>query len=363
MAHTILTINAGSSSLKFALFAGNGERLHKGAFEIGALSHDDAMRELLAQITSLGLPEFTAAGHRVVHGGQHFTAPVLVNDDILTALEKLTPLAPLHQPHNLHPITALKKLMPNLPQVACFDTAFHATQSATTRRYALPRALEAEGVKRYGFHGLSYEYIAQKLAQLDPAAADRRVIVAHLGNGASLCALRHGKSIDTTLGFSALDGLVMGTRCGALDPEIVLYLQREKGMSIETIEDLLYRRSGLLGVSGISSDMRELQASEETSAKEAVELFVFRAVREMGALIASLGGLDDLVFTAGIGEHSAAIRSQISKGIGWLGSSIDEAANLRATTVINTEESAVNLWMIPTDEEAMIARHTAAVIA
>lgn len=312
--HTILTINAGSSSVKFAVYTSDVTLRVKGAFDIGAksrfhasnaageqtmdktfgaLSYDACISELLTWLENEGEADFKAVGHRVVHGGQHFTQPIVINDANLAQLEALTPLAPLHQPHNLNAIRILRGMMPDMPQVACFDTAFHATLSATARRYAIPRHLEAEGIKRYGFHGLSYETIAQKLRVLDPLLANGRVIVAHLGNGASLCALHEGKSIDTTMGFSALDGLVMGTRCGSLDPEVVLYLQREKKMTPQQVEDLLYRQCGLLGVSGISSDMRELIASNETSAHEAVDLFVFRIVRDMGSLMATLGGLED----------------------------------------------------------------------
>lgn len=381
---SLLVINAGSSSVKFSLLRPDLTLLFKGAFDMGkdsrfsasnpvgekmiektygALSYDACIETLLSWLEDEGEADFKAVGHRVVHGGQHFTSPIIIDDHNFAQLDALCPLAPLHQPHNLHAIRTLRGMMPEVPQVACFDTAFHATMSATTRRYAIPRTLEAEGIRRYGFHGLSYETIAAKLSAIAPAQAKGRIIVAHLGNGASLCALQDGKSVDTTMGFSALDGLVMGTRCGNLDPEIVLYLLREKKMNPQQVEDLLYRQSGLLGVSGISSDMRILQASSEGSAKEAIDLFVFRIVREIGALMATLGGLEGIVFTAGIGEHSPEIRGMVCKRLEWLGVKFNAEANQRTETLISTSESTIKVWVIPTDEEGTIARHTLALTA
>jgi acetate kinase len=388
----ILCLNAGSSSVKFALFdLGPGEALTlavKGEIEgIGtaphfraadgrgrvlaerqweggaALAHESFLAELIAWIEGhRGKGRVVAAGHRVVHGGTAFTAPVLIDDLVLAELDRLKPLAPLHQPHNLAAIRALVAIRPELPQVACFDTAFHHTAVAVAMRFALPREFEAMGVRRYGFHGLSYEYIADALTRIAPEIAHGRVIVAHLGNGASLCAMRDGKSIDTTMGFTALDGLPMGTRCGALDPGVVLYLLQERGFDAASLEELLYRRSGLLGVSGIDSDMRALLASSDARAADAVDLFVFRIVRELGALAASLGGLDGIVFTAGIGEHAAPIRRRVCEGMAWLGVDLDPAANAAGGPCITHRESRVSAWVIPTDEDLMIARHALGVV-
>jgi acetate kinase len=293
-----------------------------------------------------------------VYGGAMFSAPVRVDDDVMGQLSKLEPLAPLHQPHNLSGIRICAALQPRVPQIVCFDTAFHRTMDSVTRRLGLPRAYEEEGVQRYGFHGLSYEFIAQQLRAIDPDLAKARVIVAHLGNGASLCAMHDGRSVDTTMSFTALDGLLMGTRPGTLDPGAVTYLMRERTMSATEIEDLLYHRSGLLGISGISSDMRRLLASDDSHAREAVDLFVFRAAREIGALVASLGGLDGLVFTAGIGEHAPEIRSRVCARCAWLGVILDERANGAGQIRVSTEASRVRVYVIPTDEERMIAEHT-----
>jgi acetate kinase len=388
MASDILTLNAGSSSLKFSLwqagtsmelqefFRGEIEKIgiapHLSAREpdgrtvvddgfdgAGAkLSHEDLLRELFAWLSQQRRGGFKAIGHRVVHGGATFTAPVRIDDDVMGQLSKLEPLAPLHQPHNLSGIRICAALQPRVPQIACFDTAFHRTMDTVTRRLGLPRAYEEEGVQRYGFHGLSYEFIAQQLRAIDPDLANGRVIVAHLGNGASLCAMHDGRSVDTTMSFTALDGLLMGTRPGALDPGAVTYLMRERTMSAAEIEDLLYHRSGLLGISGISSDMRILLASNDSRAREAVELFVFRAAREIGALTASLGGLDGLVFTAGIGEHASEIRSRVCARCAWLGVILDERANGAGQVRISTDASRVRIYVIPTDEERMIAGHT-----
>jgi acetate kinase len=389
MASGILTLNAGSSSLKFSfwhcdtgmelyeLFRGEIEKIgiaphltarkphgdtvaDKDFGKDGArLSHEDLLQELFAWISQYQRQNtIKAIGHRIVHGGNSFTAPARIDDEVMEKLSKLEPLAPLHQPHNLSGIRTCAKLVPHVPQVACFDTAFHHTMGPLARRLGLPRAYDEAGVRRYGFHGLSYEFIAQRLRALDPELARGRVIVAHLGNGASLCAMREGRSIDTTMGFTTLDGLLMGTRPGTLDPGAVTYLMREHAMSAAKIEDVLYRGSGLVGVSGISSDMRTLLASSDSRAHEAIDLFVFRAAREIGALTASLGGLDGLVFTAGIGEHAPEIRSRICARCAWLGINLDEHANDAAGPRISAQASRVHVYVIPTDEERMIAEHT-----
>lgn len=388
----VLSLNAGSSSIKFAVFRvgtqGLPERICRGAVEETADAprfsvrdaenrdlerrdwpeHASDFRFLIRQVLNwvegnLGQRRLIAVGHRVVHGGPAYDRPVVVDQTVMATLDGLAPMAPLHEPLNLNLIRAIAGDRPTLPQVACFDTAFHRTMSATARRFALPREFEADGVRRYGFHGLSYEYIAGRLAELAPGSAEGRVIVAHLGNGASLCALRQGRSVDTTMGFTPLDGLVMGSRCGSLDPGVVPYLQRRYGLAVDQVEDLLYRQSGLLGVSGgIASDLRALLASADPRAKEAIDLFVFRAVREVSALTGTLGGLDGLVFTAGIGEHAAEIRGAICDGLAWLGVAIDSDANARSATCISTAGSSVGVWVIPTDEELMVARHTLAAI-
>jgi acetate kinase len=302
-----------------------------------------------------------------VHGGRDFTAPVRLTAEILQQLDALTPLAPLHQPHSLAPIRTLMKLRPGLPQVACFDTAFHRTMPAVAMRFALPREYEAEGVRRYGFHGLSYEYIAGALRQEAPCVAAGRVVVAHLGNGASLCGMRDGRSQDTTMGLTALDGLVMGTRCGTLDAGVVLYMLQQKRLDAHAVEHVLYERSGLLGVSGLSSDMQVLLASSDKRAREAVELFAFRIGQETAAMAASLGGLDGFVFTGGIGEHAAEVRAMVGERLHWLGVELDAAANIGinkgSAGRISTSGSRVDVYVIPTDEEATIARHTQDVVA
>lgn len=385
--NNVLSINSGSSSIKLGLFAaahgsepralargrieaigiaprlelrdGEGALLHRYEWpaEAGA-DHAALLDYLLEWMETRFGNRVTAAGHRVVHGGAAFTAPCLVDDAVLQSLQALAPMAPLHQPHNLAGIRALLARHPELRQVACFDTAFHRSLSDVATRLGLPQALHDQGVRRYGFHGLSYEYVLQRLRALDPALATGRLIVAHLGNGASLCAVDGGRSVDTTMGFSALDGLLMGTRCGTLDPGVVLHLQRELGYDVESVVDLLYRRSGLLGVSGLSSDMRTLAASTSAEAVRAIDLFVWRAAREAGALIASLGGLDGLVFTAGIGENDAALRARICRRLAWLGLELDEAANDAGSPVISSARSAVIARIVPTDEERVIAEHT-----
>jgi acetate kinase len=383
----ILTLNAGSSSLKFALFRSAKDGLAliaKGQIESipaaphllardedGTLlterrwpagrdwRHEDFLGGLLDWIEDhLEGEKLIAAGHRVVHGGAEFAAPVRIDETVLTRLDRLCPLAPLHQPHNLAAVRAVRAVRPSLPQIACFDTAFHHGQPKLAKEFALPRALSAEGVRRYGFHGLSYEYVAGRLRQLAPALAAKKVIVAHLGNGASLCAIADGRSIDTTMGFTALDGLMMGTRCGAIDPGVLLYLLQQRGMRPAEIEDLLYHRSGLLGVSGESGDMRTLLDSDSPAAREAVALFLYRVGREMGALTASLGGLDGVVFTAGIGENAPAVRQGVAERLAWLGARLDSSRNHAGEGRISSDDSAVEIWVIPTDEEAMIARHS-----
>ena len=384
MPNAILALNAGSSSIKFGLFEiGRQGPIARGEIEgigtephfiarddrgavIGerrwpeaSVDHEALLGGLLEWVDAhLGADTLVAVGHRVVHGGRDFTGPVLLDDKVLAALDLLTPLAPLHQPHSLSPVRAIMAVRPGLPQVACFDTSFHHTLPAVATRFALPREYDVEGVRRYGFHGLSYEYIAGTLRRTVPWIASGRVIVAHLGNGASLCALRDGVSIDTTMGFTALDGLMMGTRCGTIDPGVILYMLQQKGLPAAEIETLLYQRSGLLGVSGISSDMRVLLESRTPEAREAVELFVFRIAREAAALAGSLGGLDGFVFTAGIGEHAAPIRAAVCKRLAWLGVALDPAANARHADRISARDAPVEVRVIPTDEEAMIVRHT-----
>jgi acetate kinase len=392
MADLILVLNAGSSSIKFsayALHAGDVSVLTRGQVEglldsprfvaydasggkIGehawgngaALEHTDAIAHIGAFLRGHGVGHrLVAVGHRVVHGGARFTQPVLVDAHVLTELERLEPLAPLHQPHNLKPMRIVAEHYPTLPQVACFDTAFHATQPDVARAFALPDSITSKGVRRYGFHGLSYEYISTQLPTIAPDAANGRTIVAHLGNGASLCALEKGRSVASTMGFTAVDGLMMGTRCGNLDPGVILFMLDELRMDVREIEDVLYRQSGLLGVSGISSDMRVLLASEDPRAHFAVALYVYRLAREMGSMIAALQGADAIVFTAGVGEHSAPIRQRVCEAARWCGIEIDRQANERGGPRISTPSSEVSAWVVPTDEELMIARHTYRLIA
>jgi acetate kinase len=389
MKDLILVLNAGSSSLKFTLFIDKGgklEVLYSGQVEgivteprlkikdgdgkvVGEkkwpagkpLGHEGAIEAIFewGRNNNVNAADRVAAvGHRVVHGGLEYTGPTIVNDDVLENLKKFMPLAPLHQPHNLAAINAITKRKADVPQVACFDTSFHTTMPAVAQAFGLPRKYTEKGVRRYGFHGLSYEYIASVLPKVDPDAAKGRTVVAHLGNGASMCGMMGMKSIATTLGFTAVDGLVMGTRCGALDPGVMLYLMDECGMSTRDIESLIYKESGLLGVSGISSDMRTLLESKEPHAAEAVELFVYRITRELGSLAAALGGLDALVFTGGIGENSVPIRELVCRSAHWLGLDFDEKANAARGPRISREGSRVRAWVIPTDEELMIALHT-----
>ena len=382
---SILTLNAGSSSLKFALFdiAAGLQATVRGEIEdLDAAPHlraRDAVGTVLAERSwpagtvppfatvldallafvdaHLGRDGLAAVGHRVVHGGADHIGPEVVTPTLLAALEALTPLDPLHMPDNLAPMRALVTACPTLVQVACFDTAFHHTLPPVAARFALPRAVSEAGVRRYGFHGLSYEYIAGRLKQDAPDLARGRVIIAHLGSGASLCALLDGRSIDTTTGFSALDGLVMATRCGSLDPGVILYLGRQ-GHSLSDIEAMLYRRSGLLGVSGISGDIRILLASDDPHARDAIELFTYRIASEAAAMASALGGLDGLVFTAGIGEHAPAIRAAVGARLAWLGLRLEPAANAAGAACISAPDSTVDVRVIATDEEAMIASHT-----
>jgi acetate kinase len=384
----ILVLNAGSSSIKFSVFEGHvrpdprnivysgecesvGQRTHFTAKDHAGVSLAD---ENLADAPTAGAAlavilrwlegEFQkhriiGAGHRVVHGGPRYTAPVRIDASVTDELRRLVPLAPLHQPDTLAAIAALAKLHPALPQIACFDTAFHHTQPEVARAFALPRKFADEGIRRYGFHGLSYEYIVSALPDfLGPAAANGRIVVAHLGSGASMCAIRERKSVATTMGFTALDGLPMGRRCGNLDPGVILYLMQEKGMAAAEVNDLLYRESGLLGVSGISDDMRILLASDRLPAKEAVALFVYRIGRELGSLASAMGGIDALVFTGGIGEHAAEVRRRVCNDAAWLGVNLDESANSAGGPRITRADSRTSAWVIPTDEDLTIARHT-----
>jgi acetate kinase len=302
-------------------------------------------------------------GHRVVHGGLEYSKPVRVDAGIVAALEKYIPLAPLHQPHNLAPIKALLERAPQLPQVACFDTAFHRGQPSVAQAFALPKAITDRGVLRYGFHGLSYEYIAGVLPKYDARAAAGKTVILHLGNGSSMCAIDNGRSMASTMGFTAADGLPMGTRCGNLDPGVVLYLIDEMKMDARAVEKLIYQQSGLLGVSGISSDMRTLQESNDPRAKAAIDLYVYRIGRELGSLAASLGGLDAVVFTAGIGENSASLRERVCRDAAWLGIEFDAEANARGGPQISAAWSGTTAWVIPTNEELMIARHTRRIVA
>ncbi len=397
MSEALLVINSGSSSVKFAAYDVDADaalrRIAHGKIEgIGsaprmlvwgqdgtpledrriAVSTDpvqgpeEAFRQLFDWLAQHAAGRtLLAVGHRVVHGGEQFARPAFVTPGILDQLEQLSPLAPLHQPHNLSAIRAIASLLPELPQVACFDTEFHTTQAWVAQACALPRHITQTGVKRYGFHGLSYEYIASILPGPLGAVAHGKVVVAHLGNGASMCAMRNRKSVASTMGFSTLDGLMMGTRCGSLDPGIVLYLMSGLGMSRQAVEKLLYEQSGLLGVSGVSGDMRTVEASGTRAAQEAIDLYVYRIAQQLGSLAASLGGLDALVFTAGIGENGATIRRRVCQDAAWLGIELDEDANRAHESGprrISTVGSRVAAWVIPTNEELMIAQHTQAML-
>lgn len=340
-----------------------GRTLHDAVLDGDHRSHQGALAALLKWHAQQGGGDRIAGvGHRIVHGGVNFVAPVRIDDAVLAELAALEPLAPLHQPHNLAGVRAATKAFDGVPQVACFDTAFHSTQTGVNRRFALPRALHDAGVRRYGFHGLSYESIVAQFTRLAPELADKRVIVAHLGNGASMCAMAQGRSVATTMSFSPLDGLTMGTRCGHLDAAVVLYLLRSRGMSAEQVETLLFRESGLLGLSGVSSDMRELEASAAPEAAEAIAHFVEQVVQHMGSLAAALRGVDAVIFTGGIGENASALRERILEECDWLGVNVDAAANSAGHARLTTPESPVSAWMLRTDEEAVIARHTAQVL-
>jgi len=383
----LAVINAGSSSIKFALFEDGQEFsiLFRGQIEkLGVAPRltvkDRADQQLVEQTwaadeldhrsattvileTALRLLDgrhVKAVGHRVVHGGTEFASPILVDAAVLASLRRLCPLAPLHQPHNLAAIEAIAAAAPNIRQIACFDTAFHQTQSAIAQMFALPREMNEAGIRRYGFHGLSYEYIGMRLAELAPDMAKRRVIVAHLGNGSSLCAMVDGRSVATTMGFTAIDGLMMGTRCGSLDPGVLIYLMDERGMDARALEDLVYRRSGLAGVSGLSSDMRTLRETNDPAASIATDLFVYRINREIGSMVAGAGGVDAIVFTGGIGQNDAATRAEIAAGCKWLGLELDQTLNQAGATKISGAGSKIEAFVVPTDEEQMIARHTSA---
>ena len=385
MSGAIAVLNSGSSSIKFSLYRGadsqpavrgQAESIHTkprltardgaGAVMIDEgwiarpeAGHADALDRIVAFLRkALGRDMLQAVGHRVVHGGLAYSKPVLVDAKVLATLQEFVPLAPLHQPNNLMPIRRLLERAPEVPQVACFDTAFHRSQPDVAQMFGLPHAFHEAGVRRFGFHGLSYEFIASQLPSLDAVAARGRTVVLHLGNGASMCALLESRSIATTMGFTAVDGLVMGTRCGALDPGVVLYLMQARGMDASAIEKLLYQESGLLGVSGISSDMRTLLASTDPAARLAIDLYVYRIRRELGALAAVLGGLDALVFTGGIGENAAPIRARVCRDAGWLGVELDSEANSGAARLITAPTSRVKAWRVATDEEGIIARHT-----
>jgi acetate kinase len=391
MAEAIAVLNAGSSSIKFSLFALRGADLdltHRGQVEgiytaphfvakdhagtlqaerswgegvelghAGALDHLVAfLRERLAGDRLIGV------GHRVVHGGLEYTQPVRLDTHALQALEKFVPLAPLHQPHNLAPIRLLLERVPELPQVACFDTSFHRSNPELAQMFALPLELHQQGVRRYGFHGLSYEYVASVLPTFDAKAASGRTVVLHLGNGSSMCAIQAGRSVASTMGFTAVEGLPMGTRCGSLDPGVLLYLMDQRGMDARALEKLIYGQSGLLGVSGISSDMRTLLGSDDPRAKLAVDLYLYRINRELGSLAAALGGLDAIVFTAGIGENAAVLRERVCRDAAWLGVELDASANAAHGPRISTPSSPASAWVVPTNEELMIARHTRALL-
>jgi acetate kinase len=387
----ILVVNAGSSSVKFQVFAVKGrtlDRLVKGEFDgigsrprlraqgpNGSLLIDQtytlesvpdvgaALRTAGAWLKDTQNFDLIAVGHRVVHGGPEYDRPIQVDTKVVEKLARYIPLAPLHQPNNLAPIRTLLDRFPSMPQIACFDTAFHRGHGATADYFAIPQALYAEGVRRYGFHGLSYEYVAGRLAEVAPEIAKRRVIIAHLGSGASMCAISDGRSVESTMGFTALDGLPMGTRPGQIDPGVVLYLVTEKGMSPKEAQDFLYQKCGLKGLSGVSNDVRELLESSDPGASLALSYFVYRVGLHAGMLAASLGGLDAFVFTAGIGERSAEMRTRISEKLAWLGADLNPAANAAGKLKISSDASRVSLHVVPTDEELMIAKHTLALLS
>jgi acetate kinase len=386
MREPILVINAGSSSIKFSVFeTGEDRSLAAGAHgqiaaigasarievadaqgrklidEPAAAKDHEAAISVIHEWLAIHVGDEAAlagVGHRVVHGGTAYSEPALIDAEVIAALEALVPLAPLHQPHALAAIRAVAAVAPDAPQIACFDTAFHRSQPPLAQLFALPRELTQKGIRRYGFHGLSYEYIVSVLPRVAPEIAGGKLVVAHLGNGASLCAIEQGRSVATTMSFTPVDGLVMGTRTGALDPGVILYLLQHEGMSAAEVERLINERSGLLGVSGLSSDMRTLLASAAPAAREAVDLFVYRIGRELGSLVAALGGIDALVFTGGIGEHAAPIRAPVCHDASWLGITLDEAANAAGGPRISAPGSKISVWVVPTDENLMVAQHT-----
>lgn len=391
MKDAILVLNSGSSSVKFSVFVVESNALElelrgqleglstsprfvaknpdgkviaeKSWGEGVQLGHDGALEHLRTFL--LGLADqmrLAGVGHRVVHGGVKYAYPVRITQEVLADLQELIPLAPLHQPHNLQPIGAILERMPEVPQVACFDTAFHRSNPPLAQMFALPKALTEAGVRRYGFHGISYEYIASVLPERDPRAAAGKTVALHLGNGSSMCALAGGKSVASTMGFTAMEGLPMGTRCGSLDPGVVLFLLEQRKLDVRAVERLLYHESGLLGVSGVSSDVRALLESEEPGAKLALDLYGYRIGRELGSLAGALGGLDALVFTAGIGENAVSLRERVCRDAAWLGVELDAAANTKGGPCITTRRSRVTGWVIPTNEELMIARHTVRVL-
>jgi acetate kinase len=384
MSGCIAVINAGSSSIKFALCgltAGDdilyrgqvegigvdprlkvrnaqGETITERTWPVAGFDHNAAAEAILHTGASLAAGTVVGIGHRVVHGGLTYDAPVRLDQGVVETLSRLVPLAPLHQPHSLSVIRTILQAAPHIPQVACFDTAFHRAQPHLAQAFALPRDLSEAGIRRYGFHGLSYEYLVSQMRILCPAVAAGRVIMAHLGNGASLCAVRNGRSVASTMGFTAADGLMMGTRCGALDPGVILHLMTEHGLDAAALEDLIYRKSGLLGVSGISPDMRTLRSSTDPRAREAIDLFVYRIIREIGSLTAALGGVGALVFAGGIGENDAATRAEVVEGCRWAGVTLDHKRNEVGRGRISGDDSTIEVWVIPTDEERMITRHT-----
>ncbi|MBZ9893880.1 MULTISPECIES: acetate/propionate family kinase [unclassified Mesorhizobium] len=391
MTSAILALNAGSSSLKFGLFeAGSqegpvltvsgacedlddepslvakdasGKSIFKRAVKPASPPVEVLLRDLFDVLDPyLAQAPLSAVGHRIVHGGKRFSTPVLLTGEIVEALDALTPMAPLHQPAGLAPVRAISKLLPGLPQIGCFDTAFHRTLEPPVNRYALPREFEESGIRRYGFHGLSYEFVAGQLQALSPGLRGKRCVVAHLGSGCSLCAMREGRSLDTTMGFTALDGLMMATRPGAIDPGVLLYLQQARGMSVKELETLLYHKSGLLGVSGVSADVRTLLGSKDPRAAEAIDLFTFRIAREIAAMGATLQGIEALVFTGGIGEHSWQIREAVCERLRWLDVLLDANANRSGKGRITGEGSAVDVYAIATNEELIIARQVLATV-
>jgi len=385
MRDMILTCNAGSNSLKASLYTANAvelayrmeaDRIHdESQLTVtdaqGGVTHEDkidtgydqALQAMLAWMDSQDIGSLAAVGHRIVHGGEAFDGPVQIDGQAYEKMEALIPLAPLHQPHNLKLVDIMQEAKPDVPQVACFDTAFHRTQPEISQLYALPHELmEEEHIRRYGFHGLSYEAITERLHAEFDHIAEERVIIVHLGSGASICALKDGKSHATTMGFTALDGLMMSTRCGDLDPGVVLYLMKEKGMSAEEVEEMLYKESGLLGVSGISADMRDLDLKEDPRAQQAVELFCHMAARQLGGLLPLIGGLDRLVFTGAMGVNDLMIRARIADNFKWLGLEVDEMANANDATIISAPQSTVQVMVLPTDEEGIIARQTSDIL-